>query len=413
VNERKRLLQLIEHGRAKIAVESLLRRKLSKPAEVDFVHRCAAAIFQGVEFDAALPLYAKLIEHNPLDADALFAYSRMQRIDSTDPILAALSLATQHADKMSISHKIKLAYTLGKVHQDLGSFAQAYAAFKSGAQLHARAFPYDRQSNFALMADVVATLTDKLLAPLTNPESLGQFPRPIFVLGMPRSGSTLVEQILASHPEVTAAGEVKYFQAAVQSVLIGDKQTLAAAAPHWTKQTLMSCACDYLEKISKHAAGKSYVVDKLPGNFLFVGLIRAVLPHAIILHTERDPYACLWSNYSTLFGDEMHYTYDLDVLGAYYQNYCRVMTHWSEECPEDYMNVGYEQLVQGGEEAIRRLVETVGLSWDEACGKFYETKRAIKTASVAQAREPLYTTSVDAWRNYEPQLRPTLGRYFS
>lgn len=411
VNERKRLLHLIASSREQVAVESMLGRKLTKPAEVQFFHRCAGTIFNGIDFRASLPLYEKLVQHNPLDVDALFACSRMKQVTPQDSIVSALDIATRHAAKMSVPHRIKLAYAVGKAQQDMAQYDQAYAAFSVGAQLHNQVFPYDKQNNFALMADVVATLTQDRLLAVDNPRVKAEYPTPIFVLGMPRSGSTLVEQILASHPEVAAAGEVKYFQAAVQECMVSDKQTLSAAAPFWTQHSVDACARYYSERLAEHAADASYVVDKLPGNFLFVGLIRRILPHAIILHTVRDPYACLWSNFSTLFGDEMHFTYDLDVLGSYYQRYQRIMLHWQQQRLDGFVDVAYEDLVRGGETAIRALVANVGLEWNDACAVFYETKRVIKTASVAQASRPLYKSSVDLWRCYADHLEPRLGRY--
>ncbi|MEM7218399.1 MAG: sulfotransferase [Pseudomonadota bacterium] len=395
-------------------------------------HRLASQLFNGEQPALAAPHYARLIEQNPLDADAHFAYGRLTRYSEDDTTLKSLSLAAEHAQRLPPAQQIKLAYALGKANQDLGRFDDAFDSFAAGAALQARAQPYDWRSNFAMMRDAAATLTATRLSALPRPTTPVSGVAPIFVLGMPRSGSTLIEQILVSHSAVSSAGETKALQRSVAQHLIGARDTIGAAAAHWRAADLDTAANDYRAALQAHAGPDDrFVVDKLPGNFVLLGLIRKLLPDAIIVHSLREPYACLWSCFSTLFGSEMRFSYDLDTLGAYFREYQALLRHWRETLPsheiaaledkgatptqpgecEGFLELRYETLVGGGETMIRALLDAVGLPFNQDCLEFHATARPIKTASVAQVRQPLYRSSIDLWQHYAARLRPALSRY--
>ena len=382
--------------------------------DIEELHRVASQLFNGAAPALAKPHYLRLIEHNPLDADAHFAYGRLTRYSEDDTTLKALSLAAEHAQRLPRDQQIKLAYTLGKANQDLARYEDAFDSFAAGAHLQAQAEPYDWRSNFALMRDAAQTLSAQRLRKLAPPTTRGEF-TPIFILGMPRSGSTLIEQILVSHPAVATAGEATYLQQAVQRHLIGSHSTLGRAVSHWNKASLEAAATDYQSHLGRRAQpGTTHVIDKLPGNFVLAGLLARLLPNAIIIHSVREAYACLWSCFSTLFGAQMRFTYDFDTLGAYYREYRRLMDHWHDvfdALNAPLHNVGYEALVRGGEAEICALLELVGLDAHTDCLAFYQTERPIRTASTVQVRQPLYTTSIDLWRKYAERLEAALGKY--
>ncbi len=235
---------------------------------------------------------------------------------------------------------------------------------------------------------------------------------PIFVLGMPRSGSTLVEQILASHPLVHAAGELTILERLVR--MLPDADGRAVPYP----QGIAGLDADgfrrlgqaYLAGLPHLPAGKTRITDKAPANFFHVGLIRLILPNARIIHTVRDPVDTCVSCFSRLYSFGSSFSYDLAELGCYYRWYYELMDHWRTVLPAGSMlDVAYEDVVDDLEQQARRLIDYCGLPWDDRCLKFHETNRPIATASNVQVRRPLYRSSVARWRRYEAQLEPLLA----
>jgi hypothetical protein len=219
---------------------------------------------------------------------------------------------------------------------------------------------------------------------------------PIFVVGMPRSGTSLIEQILASHAQIQGAGEL---------------QDLAACE----SEGMDGLAQGYLSRLPALAGGKIRIVDKQPDNFLRIGLIRTILPNARIIHCVRNPIDTCVSCYSKLFSAGQHFSYDLAELGRYYRRYSDLMAHWRSVLPADAMlDVAYEDVVDDLEGQARRLIDYCGLEWDDRCLSFHKTRRIVKTASAVQVRKPLFRTSLERWRRYEAHLGPllhALGEY--
>jgi hypothetical protein len=213
---------------------------------------------------------------------------------------------------------------------------------------------------------------------------------------------------LASHPQIHGAGELVDFEAAAESVLNGsDRYPECVRALDGA--TLRRIGQAYLARLPALANGKTRIVDKLPGNFLNIGLIRLFLPNARIIHTMRQPVDTCVSCYSKLFTDGHHYTYDLGELGRFYRGYSSLMAHWRSALPPGAMlDVAYEDVVDDLEGQARRLIDYCGLQWDERCLSFHETRRPVRTASAMQVRKPLFRTSLDRWRKYETQIAPLL-----
>jgi len=412
ISVRRQISQLIRNQAGTRASELLSTYPLSNVSDVEFYHRCAAEIFRGPQIEYSRQLYKRLIDHNPLDADAHFGYSRLARYQTNNETLPALQLASDHVSRMSTTHKIKLAYTLGKANQDLQLYADAYSSFTAGARMHFRSYPFDRSSHLALLRDIRRTLTVDRLQALPSMNADPGYPTPIFILGMPRSGSTLVEQILSSHPQVSAAGEVDYLKQAIQTELIQDRQTISAAVSHWDEKSMVACAETYLQRLATHSTSSSsrFVTDKMPGNFAFIGLITKLFPQAIVIHTSRHPLACVWSNYSTLFGEGLRYTYDLEALCEYYQAYGLTMEHWQHTGMTNF-EVGYEDLVANTKDLVLKLLTHLDLEWNDNCLQFFRNDRQVLTASVAQVRKPIYETSLHTWQHYSDWLRPVAAKY--
>ncbi|MGH7030610.1 MAG: sulfotransferase family protein [Stellaceae bacterium] len=229
-------------------------------------------------------------------------------------------------------------------------------------------------------------------------------PLPVFIVGMPRSGTTLVEQMLASHPEVHGAGELGEIERAVAA--LGGPDGVPADIGG---AELRRLGASYLAKVTALAPGATRITDKMPANFRYAGLIHLALPNARIIHLSRDPVDTCLSCFSILFGGDQPFTYDLGELGRYYRAYQRLMAHWRAVLPAGVMlEVRYEALVGDFEQEARRIVAHCGLRWNAACLDFHNTRRPVHTASSVQVRRPLYRSSVGRWRPAEEVLRPLL-----
>jgi hypothetical protein len=234
---------------------------------------------------------------------------------------------------------------------------------------------------------------------------------PVFVIGMPRSGTTLIEQILASHPAVHGAGELSEFDRLAKQICDarGEAFRLPEGARALEPGDLLRLGESYAAGLQRLAPGAERVTDKMPANFLYAGLIHLALPHARIIHVLREPRDTCLSCYSKLFTEEQNFTYDLGELGRYYRRYTKLMTHWRDVLPDGRMlEIRYEDVIADLEGSARQLIEHCGLDWDPRCIAFHKSQRPVRTASAAQVRRPIYRTSLGRWRAYEPHLAPLL-----
>jgi len=234
---------------------------------------------------------------------------------------------------------------------------------------------------------------------------------PIFVVGMPRSGTTLIEQVLASHARAFGAGELvdlDHVVAALRSTN-GAQTAFPEVVTEMTSEALRQAGSRYVERISSAVPNMERIVDKMPMNFRFIGLIYFALPNAKIIHVRRDPVDTCFSCYSLLFTGTQSYAYHLAELGRYYRAYEGLMEHWRQVLPHGLMlEVHYENVVNDLEGEARRIIDYCDLPWDDACLRFHETRRAVQTASAAQVRQPVHRLSIGRWRPYRRMLQPLL-----
>ena len=227
---------------------------------------------------------------------------------------------------------------------------------------------------------------------------------PIFVVGMPRSGTTLVEQILASHPMVHGAGELRQLQT------LGDDADFPAGFQALSPDRLKAMGEAYLAYVAPMAAGRRHVVDKMPANFTLAGMIRLILPDARIIHCRRDPVDTCLSCYTKLFAGQQDFAYNLTELGRFHRAYQGLMAQWREILPAShFLEVDYEAVVYNVEAEARRMLDFLGLPWDESVLRFHETKRPVRTASSNQVRQPIYRSSAGRWRKHAAELEPLLA----
>ncbi|GAA5191352.1 tetratricopeptide repeat-containing sulfotransferase family protein [Ferrimonas gelatinilytica] len=344
------------------------------------------------------------IELNPEDDEAWYLRSSLRKQQAGRHHIDALQLAiTQRQRPCPALH-----YALAKEREDLGQHPLAFDALAVGAQQRRGQIHYRVEQDLAIM-DTIAEQFGPISAPHTQPQG----PTPIFVLGLPRSGSTLVERFLDAHSKCHGAGELNDFA----RLLSRHSQQQARAQGRSLRQPLElvheSTRLDwdalgqaYLDSLPPEAASAPYFVDKMPLNFLYVGLILRALPHARIVHVRRHPMAAGYAIYKQWFDRAYPFSYDLNEIGHYYCGYHRLMTHWQRCHPGQIHHLEYERLVDAPEPTVRELLAYCGLPWQEEVMAFHRNRTASTTASAAQVRQPLYQSARDLWRCYEAQLTP-------
>jgi tetratricopeptide (TPR) repeat protein len=303
---------------------------------------------------------------------------------------------------LPLRHEISLHYALGKYHDDLKQFEQAFRHYRQANELTKRnGLVYDA-AKLTLHVDQI--MADFSAESIRRAQQYGHPSEgPVFIVGMPRSGTSLTEQILASHPSVFGAGEVVFWDGAYDSFRQAVLKGVAAA------DSIPAIAADYLDRLAKLSGSALRVVDKMPPNFMNLGLIHAAFPHAKIIHMRRHPIDTCLSIYFQYFLNTHPYANDLDNLLHYYREYSRIMDHWRRTLPAAaLLEIPYESLTADQEVWSRRLVDFVGLPWDPKCLEFHQTDRVVITASKWQVRQKIHTASSGRWRNYESFVAPLM-----
>ena len=355
------------------------------------------------ETDAAASNYRKVIELTPGNGTAHRSLAFLQKQQAYNDDIRRMeeifaSADTAHKDKMLIGN------ALGKVFDDLKQYQKAFEYLQTTNHLQRQSFDYSIEKQKAFFKRHKQGLDQVLLKHCKH--HVVSDDTPIFVVGMPRSGTSLVEQILASHPLVYGAGEVEHSKLLVDAVQGFTQKPFPDDINKVSPQTLRKAAQVYIEKLKLNAGPATRVVDKLPHNFLRIGLFAAVMPNAKIVLCERNPMDNCLSIYQHMFGPAHAYAADLSDLGQYYCLYRDLMAWWEEILPGHIYRVTYEQMVRDTENQVRQLLEYCGLPFDEHCLSFHKTRRQVKTPSASQVRQPIYKDSSGRWKNYAKQLEP-------
>ncbi|MEQ9464582.1 MAG: sulfotransferase [Haliea sp.] len=346
-------------------------------------------------------LLDRLLAQDPLDADSHYNRATLRRVAKGDNHIAEMTAALQ----MGPPDEAPLCHALAKEYEDCGDFARAWSYLERGARARRQRLSYRVERDEQSMADIAQYFDARWLQQQRRGEAV---PGPIFVLGLPRSGTTLVDRMLASHSQVASLGEINDFALAL----------VRAAGPHASRRELMAQASradmsalgrDYRSTTAQYGAQARYLVDKTPLNFLYLGIIVAALPGARILHLRRHPVATCHALYKTLFRMACPFSYDLGDLARYYLAYQRLLDHWRQVVAADsWLEVDYEALVAAPEDQLRRMLAACDLPWESACLDFHSNPAPVATASAAQVRQPVHTRSVDLWRHYSAGLSPLI-----
>jgi len=333
------------------------------------------------------------------------ALVRTRKYTEEPPELAAILRELEDPSHMP-EEAAALHHAAGKVLNDVRRYKEAIDHFKQGNQAGGQTF--DIGSYRRWVDALIETFTPELVASMAAYGSPSEVP--VFIVGMPRSGTTLTEQICASHPDVHGAGELSKLRRIANGIGLRDSadaniaKSVAAITPELSK----TLAAEHLAYLRERAPDSLRIVDKMPHNFELIGLIGVLFPNARIIHCRRDAIDNCISCFVLQFSEAHSYSADLQTLGLYYREYDRLMRHWSKVLPGRIFENQYETLIENQEEQSRRLIDYLGLSWDEACLRFFDRAGSVNTYSNWQVRQPIYKSSVKRWKNYESEIQPLI-----
>lgn len=395
-----------------VDAEQNYRRALElKPDYVEACNNLGRSIRRQGRLDEARDYFEAAMA---LDPHFVEAYCNLASLRTFTPEHSEPGKLEKLAFKLpSLSENMRIRYwfSLGKMREDLGRYDDAFAAYAQGNRLKRTQLSPDEASKITLVENVRTVFDARFFARRSLPEFSGK--APIFIVGMPRSGTSLIEQILSTHPDIYGAGEMPDLESILFAVAVEAGQPVDAypeITARMTPEQWLRLGDAYIDRVWKLAPNAVRITDKMMSNFHHIGMIRMMLPHAKIIHAMRDPMDSCFSCYATLFSkNNLDFTYDLGDVGRYYARYIELMRHWHAVLPPgSILDLRYEDMVSDTEGQARRLLDYLGLPWDPHCLNFHENKRVVRTASAAQVRRPVYRSSVARWKHFQAHLEPLL-----
>ncbi len=350
----------------------------------------------------AIQLYQKSLDINPNNARAHRAYSRLVTYKEDDPYIPVMENLYRERKLQDKGH-VQLCFALAKAYEDIGRYEESFQRLKEANDLHKKTMNYNVLGEIQLIQYIMEVFKKSPLQIYPD-----EFPNPdispVFILGMPRSGTSLVEQILSTHTQVHGAGELGIIRELTHELVFSKKQ-----ARVFTKEERRIFRDRFLSYLQSLQVPEKIIIDKMPHNFLYIGYIFSAFPNAKIIHLNRDPIAVCWSMYQRFFPAQgLNFCYDLDDLATFQRLHDNLMRFWNDLYPGKIYEIHYEKLTENQEEETRKLLEYCDLPWQDDCLNFHKTKREVKTASLGQVRNKMYTGSSEAWRKFETQLQPLI-----
>jgi tetratricopeptide (TPR) repeat protein len=362
------------------------------------------------ESAAAIGSYHEAARARPDFGDAYWSLANLKTYRFTDAEVRDMA-ARVAAPATGLIDRYHLSFALGKALEDAGDFAGAFRSYSLGNELKRPECRYRAEVTEANTREQVRVCSAAFFA---QRAAFGDpSPDPIFIVGLPRSGSTLIEQILASHSQVEGTQELPDVQQIVTRLRGFDSDAASPRYPQILESLsaadVQALAAQYLNGTRVYRSGKPHFIDKMPNNFRHLGLIHLMLPNAKIIDARREPMACCFSNFKQLFANGQEFTYSLEDIGRYYRTYLELMAHWQRVLPGRILRVQHEEVVADLEGSVRRLLDFCGLAFEPQCLNFHETRRSVRTASSEQVRRGLYTDGLEQWRHFEPWLAPLVA----
>ena len=357
--------------------------------------------------DEAVASYQSAARIRPDHGDAWYALANLKTYSFSDAELARLQGQEAGSD-LGFQDRIYLCFALGKAFEDRGDYGAAFEYYERGNDLKRVQTRYKSDQMEEELEAQASICTPDLFEKQAGKGCPA--PDPIFIVGLPRAGSTLIEQILASHSQVDGTLELPNILALSHRLRgrkrVSDRTFYPRILHDLDAGKLRELGEDYLENTRIHRQGAAFFTDKMPNNFRHIALIKLILPNAKIIDARRGAMACCFSGFKQLFAEGQEFTYGLEEIGRYYKAYVRLMDHWDTVLPGQILRVHHEDVVDDVETQVRRILDFCGLPFEQACVDFHTTKRAVRTASSEQVRQPIYKDGVDQWRHFEPWLAP-------
>lgn len=365
---------------------------------------------------AAIASYRAAIASQPLHCEAYYSLANLKTYRFQEEELAAMRLLVDSSE-LSMMDQVYVNFALGKAHEDAADYQAAFSYYARGNDLKKAQVHYEAGDTRQEFEGQKKACAPGLFA--AHAGAGCQAPDPVFIVGLPRAGSTLLEQILSSHSQVDGTLELPNILSLAgrlrrQGRASGNKPYPENLAD-LSAQELGKFGEQFITDTRIHRQGAPLFIDKMPNNFRHIGLIKLILPNAKVIDARRAPMACCFSGYKQLFADGQLFSYSLDDIGSYYRDYVDLMQHWDAVLPEFVLRVQHEDVVRDLEGQVRRMLDFCGLEFEESCLNYHETERNVRTPSSEQVRQPIFDTALDQWRNFEPWLGPlkeTLGAEF-
>jgi hypothetical protein len=413
--DRERHLELADtlagSGRMTEAIE-LGRRLIRKwPSHPSTHHFLGNTLAQLGETDEALECLRRAITLYPIAADSWLTLSSLKTFSSNDDDLSRLQAAIPRALGEGPLARGTLLYALGKALDDIGDEASAFEAYQEGARLIALERPFDHSDNEALLSETKARFNRDFLDTLTPSSVLSD--RAIFIVGLPRSGTTLMEQIFAAHSAVSDGAEAGVFRHAAMALANFRPSSLTTlnSDPRWAGDPWSGIGRSYLHLLNERFGDDGRIIDKTLTHAKWIGPLAHILPNARFIWMRRNPGAIAWSCFKTRFATGIEWSWSLPAMGRHFRFMDEMHAHWSREFPDRLLTIDYEDLVAEPDIWIPRALAHAGLTDEPQTRRFHEVKRSVRTASSSQVRKPLYNRSVNGWREYERRLSPFFEAY--
>jgi tetratricopeptide (TPR) repeat protein len=357
--------------------------------------------------DEAVRSYQQAFESDPGYGDAYYGLANLKTYRFSDEELALMELQ-EEGNRLSYQNRIQICFALGKAYEDREQYDSSFGHYDRGNELKRVQSRYDADQMTAELNSQIKICTPALFEKQAGKGCDAH--DPIFILGLPRAGSTLLEQILASHSQIDGTLELpnilslahrlrRQKQASNDSLYPENLHDLDAGQ-------LLEMGQEYIDSTRIHRQDAPYFIDKMPNNFRHIGLIKLILPNAKIIDARREPMACCFSGFKQLFAEGQEFTYGLDEIGRYYRDYVQLMDHWDTVLPGAVLRVQHEDVLDDLEGQVHRMLDYLGLPFEQGCIDFHQTERAVRTASSEQVRQPISKASVDLWRHYQSHLQP-------
>lgn len=355
----------------------------------------------------AVKCYQTACAMAPNHGDAFYSLANLKTYQFSDQELLAMEEQVTQKD-LSYHDRFYLYFALGKAYEDIGKYEKSFGFYEQGNELKRIQSRYKAERmTEELQAQIEVCVPELFKKKSGAGVKAGD---PIFILGLPRAGSTLLEQILASHSQVDGTLELPNILALSHRLREGKKISSKESYPHnldaLSVEQLTEFGNKYLDETKIHRQGAPFFIDKMPNNFRHIGLIHLILPNAKIIDARRHPMACCFSGFKQLFAEGQEFTYGLTEIGTYYHDYVNVMAHWDKVLPGKVLRVQYEDVVTDTETQVKRLLDYLDLPFEEACLNFHENRRSVRTASSEQVRQPIYKTGLDQWEHFDVWLEP-------